>query len=63
MPTTLDWRDAIIQPLQVQTARRALVKDQITAKTRLATATNPLVKDQLCRRIDDIDTDIKALMK
>tara|TARA_R110000787_G_scaffold286307_2_gene404051 strand:+ start:91 stop:1029 length:939 start_codon:yes stop_codon:yes gene_type:complete len=46
---------------ELLTARRALVKDQITAKTRLATATNPLVKDQLCRRINDIDTDIKAL--
>ncbi len=43
------------------TARRALVKDQITAKTRLATATNPLVREQLSRRIVDIDTDIKAL--
>ncbi|WP_342755614.1 MULTISPECIES: transposase, partial [unclassified Acetobacter] len=46
---------------ELLTARRALVKDQITAKTRLATATNPLVKDQLCRRIDDINTDVKAL--
>ena len=46
---------------ELLTARRALVKDQITAKTRLATATNPLVREQLCRRIDDIDTDIKAL--
>jgi transposase len=46
---------------ELLTARRAMVKDQITAKTRLATASNPLVKDQLCRRIDDIDTDIKAL--
>lgn len=46
---------------ELLTARRALVKDQITAKTRLAIATNPLVREQLCRRIDDIDTDIKAL--
>ncbi len=46
---------------ELLTARRALVKDQITAKTRLATASNAVVKDQLCRRIDDIDTDIKAL--
>ena len=46
---------------ELLTARRALVKDQITAKTRLATATNPLVREQLCRRIDDIDPDIKAL--
>ncbi|MEX6724718.1 IS110 family transposase [Parapedomonas caeni] len=46
---------------ELLTARRALVKDQITAKTRLATASNLLVKDQLRRRIDDIDTDIKAL--
>jgi transposase len=46
---------------ELLTARRALVKDQITAKTRLATATNLLVKDQLSRRIDDIDTDVKAL--
>jgi transposase len=33
---------------ELLTARRAMVKDQITAKTRLATASNPLVKDQLC---------------
>ncbi len=46
---------------ELLTARRALVKDQITAKTRLATANNPLVKDQLCRRIDDIDRDVRAL--
>lgn len=46
---------------ELLTARRALVKDQITAKTRLATATNPLVREQLCHRIDDIDADIKAL--
>lgn len=46
---------------ELLTARRALVKDHITAKTRLATASNLLVKDQLSRRIDDIDTDVKAL--
>lgn len=46
---------------ELLTARRALVKDQITAKTRLATATNRLIREQLCRRIYDIDTDIKAL--
>jgi len=46
---------------ELLTARRALVKDQVTAKTRLATAINPLVRDQIRRRIDDIGTDIKAL--
>lgn len=46
---------------ELLTARRALVKDQITAKTRLATAVNPLIREQLCRRITDICTDIKAL--
>lgn len=46
---------------ELLTARRALVKDQITAKTRLATALNPLIREQLYRRIDDITTDIQAL--
>jgi transposase len=46
---------------ELLTGRRALFKDQITAKTRLATATNALVREQLCRRIVDIDADIKAL--
>lgn len=46
---------------ELLTARRALVKDQVTAKTRLATAQNPLVREQLCRRIEDIGADIKAL--
>ena len=46
---------------EMLTARRALVKDQITAKTRLATAINPLVREQLCRRIDNIGADIQAL--
>ena len=46
---------------ELLTARRALVKDQIAAKTRLATAINSLVRQQLCRRIDDIEADIKAL--
>ncbi|WP_423208300.1 hypothetical protein [Paracoccus yeei] len=43
------------------TARRALIKDQVTAKTRLATALNPLVREQLGRRIEDIGADIQAL--
>jgi len=46
---------------ELLTARRALVKDQVTAKTRLATAINPLIRDQLHRRIDDIATDIEAV--
>ena len=46
---------------ELLTARRALVKDQVTAKTRLATAINPLVREQICRRIDDIAADIHAL--
>lgn len=33
----------------------------MTAKTRLATAQNPLAQEQLCRRIEDIGADIKAL--
>ena len=48
---------------ELLTARRALVKDQITAKTRLATALNPVVREQLQRRIDDITADIHALDK
>lgn len=43
------------------TARRALVKDQITARTRRATAVNPLIRAQVCRRIPDTCSDIKAL--
>lgn len=46
---------------ELLTARRPLVKDQVTAKTRLATALNPLVREQLCRRIDDIGADIESL--
>lgn len=46
---------------ELLTARRALVKDQITAKTRLATAVAPLIREQLSRRIDDISADVKAL--
>lgn len=46
---------------ELLTARRALVKDQVTAKTRLATALNPLVREQLGRRIEDISADIQAL--
>lgn len=45
---------------ELMTARRALIKDQVTAKTRLATAINPLVREQLCRRVDDIAADIQA---
>lgn len=48
---------------ELLTARRALIKDQVTAKTRLATAINPLVREQLCRRADDIAADIQALDK
>lgn len=48
---------------ELMTARRALVKDQIAAKTRLATAINPLICEQLNRRIDDISADIDALDK
>jgi len=33
----------------------------VTAKTRLTTAQNPLVQEHLCRRIEDIGADIKAL--
>lgn len=46
---------------ELLTTRRALVKDQVTAKTRLATALNPVVREQLARRIEDIGADIKAL--
>ncbi|MFV0801965.1 transposase [Brucella anthropi] len=46
---------------ELLTARRALVKDQMTAKTRLATARNPLVREKLGRRIEDIGADIQAL--
>lgn len=46
---------------ELLTARRALVKDQVTAKTRLATALNPLVREQLSRRIEGIGADIQAL--
>lgn len=46
---------------ELLTARRALVKDQVAAKTRLATAINPLIQRQLNRRIEDIIVDIKAL--
>lgn len=48
---------------ELLTARRALVKDQVTAKARLATALNPLVREQLARRIEDIVADIQALDK
>ncbi|WIE36202.1 transposase (plasmid) [Agrobacterium tumefaciens] len=46
---------------ELLTARRALVKDQVTAKTRLATALNPLAREQLGRRIEGIGADIQAL--
>lgn len=46
---------------ELLTARRALVKDQVAAKTRLSTAINPLIREQLLRRIDDIASDIKAI--
>ncbi|MBW3245413.1 transposase [Epibacterium sp. DP7N7-1] len=46
---------------ELLTARRATVKDRVTANTRLATAQNPLVQEQLCRRIEDIGVDVKAL--
>lgn len=46
---------------ELLTARRALIKDQVTAKTRLATAINPLIREQLRRRVDDIAADIQAL--
>lgn len=46
---------------ELLTARRALVKDKIAAKTRLATAINLLIQQQLNRRIEDIVADIKAL--
>lgn len=46
---------------ELLTARRALVKDLVTAKTRLATAINPLIQEQLNRRIVDITADIKAI--
>lgn len=46
---------------ELLTARRALVKDQVTAKTRLATAINPLIREQLLRRIEDVAADIKAI--
>ncbi|WP_065327276.1 IS110 family transposase [Tritonibacter mobilis] len=46
---------------ELLTARRAMAKDQVTAKTRLATAQNPLIQEQLCHRIEDIGADIKAL--
>lgn len=48
---------------ELLTARRALVKDQVTAKTRLATALNPLVREQLGRRMEDIGADIQAIDK
>jgi transposase len=48
---------------ELLTARRALIKDQIAAKTRLATAMNPIIREQLLRRIDDITADIHALDK
>lgn len=43
------------------TARRALIKDQVTAKTQLATALNPLAREQLGRGLEDISADIQAL--
>ena len=46
---------------ELLTARRALIKDQVTARTRLATAINPLIREHLQRRIDDIATDIEAV--
>ena len=46
---------------ELPAARRALVKDQATARTRLATAINPFIREQLHCRIDDIAADIKAL--
>ncbi|MBS1054715.1 MAG: IS110 family transposase [Acetobacter aceti] len=46
---------------ELLTARRALVKDQVTAKTRRATAVNPIIQEQLDRRISDIALDIRAL--
>lgn len=46
---------------ELLTARRALVKDQITAKTRLATAFNPLIREQLHRCINDIIAAIHTL--
>jgi transposase len=46
---------------ELLTARRALVKDQVSAKTRLATALNPLVREQLDRRIENIGADIQMI--
>lgn len=46
---------------ELLTARRALVKDQITAKTRLAIALNPLIREQLHGQINNIVADLQAL--
>ena len=48
---------------ELLTARRALVKDQVMAETRLATAINPIIREQLSRRINDIAVDLQALDK
>lgn len=67
MGVVLELRPQVVEGEDVHdlrellTARRALVKDQVTAKTRLATARNPLVREQLGRRIEDIGADIQAL--
>ena len=60
MPQVVEGED-VHDLRELLTARRALVKDQVTAKTRLATALNPLVREQLSRRIDDIGADIQAI--
>lgn len=59
-PQTVESED-VHDLRELLTARRALVKDQIIAKTRLATALSVLVRDQLRRRIAGIVADIEAL--
>lgn len=46
---------------ELLTARRALIKDQTAAKSRLATATVPLLRRQIKRRLAQIARDIAQL--
>ena len=46
---------------ELLTARRALIKDQTAAKSRLATATAPLLRRQIKRRLAQIARDIAQL--
>lgn len=60
IPQDIEHED-IYNLRELLTARRALIKNQVTAKTQLATALNPLAREQLGRGLEDISADIQAL--